>query len=160
MQQLPGAFPIANTRAGDLGTIEATRSPETWQIAFLGGTEPRAARPGKMTRRVMRVGRRVGPAVKSHRWLCLITNLMDLRVVTNTNRRGAAGWRTLVQGGAKAPRHPSTPRGLFYAPGVRPKRIGDDELRARGRNVFGHTVFRGDRSRLGWCVVGRSHGHG
>jgi hypothetical protein len=47
MQQLPGAFPIANARAGDLGTTEATRSPETWQIAFLGGTEPRAARPGK-----------------------------------------------------------------------------------------------------------------
>ena len=37
---------------------------------------------------------------------------MDLRVGTNTNRYGAAGWRTLLQGGAKAPRHPSTPRGL------------------------------------------------
>ena len=42
--------------------------------------------------------------------------LMDLRVGANTNRYGAAGWRTLLQGGAKAPRHPSTPRGLFYAP--------------------------------------------
>jgi len=39
-------------------------------------------------------------------------NLMDVRVGADTNRCGAAGWRTLLQGGAKAPRHSSNPRGL------------------------------------------------
>ena len=37
---------------------------------------------------------------------------MDPRVGANTNRYGAAGWRTLLQGGAKAPRLSSNPRGL------------------------------------------------
>jgi hypothetical protein len=63
----------------------------------------------------------MGPAVKSHRSLCLSTNLMDLRVGADTNRYGAAGWRTLLQGGAKAPRHPSTPRGLSVSANVAPR---------------------------------------
>jgi hypothetical protein len=42
--QLPGAFPIFPMRASATLDHENSRSPE-WQVAFLGKTEPRAARP-------------------------------------------------------------------------------------------------------------------
>ena len=79
---------------------------------------PRApSQPGRFPRpgRLIRMGRQIVSiyaAILRFLILTAHTNLMDLRVGTNTNRYGAAGWRTLLQGGAKAPRHPSTPRGL------------------------------------------------
>jgi hypothetical protein len=44
MQQLPGAFPIAMGASATLDRQMLRFSPG-WQIAFLGETEPRAARP-------------------------------------------------------------------------------------------------------------------
>jgi hypothetical protein len=35
-------------RVGDLGPTNASSLAGIWQIAFLGETEPRAARPGRM----------------------------------------------------------------------------------------------------------------
>jgi hypothetical protein len=45
-------------RAGDLGPNEEPLAG-TWQVAFLGEIEPRAARPGFGSERVMRVGPRL-----------------------------------------------------------------------------------------------------
>ena len=108
---IPGPFRVGIARVGDLGPtrIFARRN----LAGRLSGRGRTARCPTRKTRPASSASRTpVGPAVKSHRWLCLSTNLMDLRVGANTNRYGAAGWRTLLQGGAKAPRHPSTPRGL------------------------------------------------
>ena len=41
-----GPFPIRIARAGDLGPNEDSPLAGTWQVAFLGEIEPRAARPG------------------------------------------------------------------------------------------------------------------
>jgi len=49
-------------RVGDLGP-KCSPLAGTWQIAFLGKAEPRAARPGRKPRRVMRVGPRYPWAV-------------------------------------------------------------------------------------------------
>ena len=62
--QQAGAFP-ALARVGGLGPNEDNSPAGTWQVAFLREIEPRAARPGNMPRRVMRVGPRIVPAVKS-----------------------------------------------------------------------------------------------
>jgi len=42
-----GPFPIRLCARWQPWTNRASRSPELWQVAFLGGTEPRAARSGK-----------------------------------------------------------------------------------------------------------------
>ena len=63
---LDAVAPLA--RAGDLGPNEDSPLVGTWQVAFLGEIEPRAARPGMLPRRVRRVGPRIVPAVKSPRW--------------------------------------------------------------------------------------------
>jgi hypothetical protein len=41
----PGPFPIRIARAGDFGPNEDSPLAGTWQVAFLGEIEPRAARP-------------------------------------------------------------------------------------------------------------------
>ena len=63
----PGPFPCL-ARVGDLGPNEDSPLVGTWQVAFLGEIEPRAARPGMLPRRVRRVGLRKPSAVKSPRW--------------------------------------------------------------------------------------------
>jgi hypothetical protein len=47
--------------ADDLGPNEDSPLAGTWQVAFLGEIEPRAARPGMLPRRVRRVGPRQPP---------------------------------------------------------------------------------------------------
>ena len=42
-----GLSPFGFARVGNLEPTELAGSPELWQVAFLGGTEPRAARSGK-----------------------------------------------------------------------------------------------------------------
>jgi len=109
LKMLDAVAPLA--RAGDLGPkMLSARRNLADRLSGRGRTARCSTRKTRPASSVSRTP--VGPAVKSRRWLCLSTNLMDLRVGTNTNRYGAAGWRTLLQGGAKAPRHPSTPRGL------------------------------------------------
>ena len=65
MLDIAGPIP----RTNKLKTKKLTRGKPlagTWQVAFLGEIEPRAARPGRQPRRVMRVGSRLSSAVKSH----------------------------------------------------------------------------------------------
>jgi len=56
-----------DARVGDLGPNENSLAG-TWQVAFLGEVEPRAARPGRQPRRVMPSRPPRATAVKSCRW--------------------------------------------------------------------------------------------
>jgi hypothetical protein len=46
LRPMPGPFPWLLARVGGLGPNEDNPLAGTWQVAFLGETEPRAARPG------------------------------------------------------------------------------------------------------------------
>ena len=59
----PGLSLGSFARAGDLGPNEDDQLAGTWQVAFLGEIEPRAARPGMLPRRVRRVGPRMSQCV-------------------------------------------------------------------------------------------------
>jgi hypothetical protein len=53
-----GAFPIRDCARRRPWTNKCYPLAGTWQIAFLGEIEPRAARPGRPVRQVTRVGSR------------------------------------------------------------------------------------------------------
>ena len=66
----PGLFPLGIARVGDLGPTNAIRSPDG-RLPFW--ERPSRALPDpERTRRVMRVGSRLAPAVKSHRWKVVV----------------------------------------------------------------------------------------
>jgi hypothetical protein len=107
----PGPEPVRGlslfgtfARDGDLGPNENCRSPELgrapfWERSSRALPDPECC-PGEWE--ASRPAH--SPTVKSHRWLCLSTNLMDLRVGTNTNRYGAAGLVRTSWGAALRPR--------------------------------------------------------